>query len=106
MKDYLIKSGIRENAVIVDNEGVDTYTSAKNAANMLQKRNGESVFVVTQYFHIPRTRLALEKFGVSSVFSAYPSYFEMRDIYSTLRELPAYGRYWLRPSEKVGATNF
>ncbi len=46
---------------------------------------------MTQYFHIPRTRLALEKFGLGPIFSAYPSYFEARDVYSTARELPPMG---------------
>jgi hypothetical protein len=31
--------------------------------------------------------MALRRFGISSVFSAHAHYFEVRDIYSTLREL-------------------
>ncbi len=102
MKDYLVRSGIPDSAVLVDNEGVDTYASAKNTADILRQRKGKSIFIVTQYFHIPRTRLALEKFGLGPIFSAYPSYFEARDVYSTARELPAYGKYLLRRAESDG----
>ena len=99
MKDYLVRSGIPESAVIADNKGSNTYESAKNTAALLQARDWKSVFVVTQYFHIPRTKLALEKFGVASIYQAHPAYFDGRDVYSTLRELPAYVQYALRPAE-------
>lgn len=99
MKDYLVSSGIPEGAVIVDNKGLNTYESAKNTAAILQARSLKSVFVVTQYFHIPRTKLALEKFGITPIYSSYPAYFDGRDAYSTLRELPAYVQYALRPAE-------
>jgi uncharacterized SAM-binding protein YcdF (DUF218 family) len=55
-----------------------------------------SVFVVSQYFHLPRARLALERFGISPVYSAHAHFFEWRDLYSSPRELAGYVRYYLR----------
>lgn len=101
MKNYLVASGIPEDAVVVDDAGVDTHASARNAAAILRQTGGESVFVITQYFHIPRTRLALSKFGIARIHHAHPRYFEARDLYSIAREIPAYARYWLRPREEV-----
>jgi len=96
MRDYLVARGIPRENIIVDSNGDTTVASARNAANILRQRNGTGVFVVTQYFHVPRTRLALERFGVTPVFSAHAHWFEMRDLYSAPRELLAYIYYYYR----------
>ncbi|HEY8902990.1 MAG TPA: YdcF family protein [Chthoniobacterales bacterium] len=104
MRNYLVKLGIPESAIIVDNQGVNTHASAVNTVAILRAENLKSVFVITQYFHIPRAKLALSKLGVAPIFNAHPRYFELRDVYSTLRELPAYIKYLVRPSGAALAT--
>ena len=96
MRDYLVARGIPRKSIIVDNNGVSTYESARNASKILRERNGTGIFVITQYFHVPRTRLALERFGVTPVFSAHAHWFELRDLYSAPRELLAYLYYYYR----------
>jgi vancomycin permeability regulator SanA len=96
MKNYLSRNGIPEEAILVDNQGVDTFASARNTAAILKEKHLKSVFVISQYFHIPRCRLALQKFGISPIYSAHPSYFELRDLYSITREIPAYAKYFFR----------
>lgn len=96
MRDYLVLNGVPAGAVITDDEGVDTFASAQNAARVLKTAGGGSVFVISQYFHIPRCRLALAKCGITKVYDAHPAFFEARDIYSTFRELPALVKYWFR----------
>ncbi len=98
MRDYLVRQGLPESAILVDNEGVDTRSSARNTATILKAASGRSVLVISQYFHIPRAKLALEQEGVAPVYHAHPSYFESRDVYSILREAPAYGKYLLHGS--------
>lgn len=98
MKKYLVQAGIPEPAIVVDDQGVDTFASAKNTEEILKAGKLKSVLVVTQYFHIPRSKLALAKFGISPIYNAHPDYFEARDIYSVLREGPAYIKYLLRPA--------
>jgi uncharacterized SAM-binding protein YcdF (DUF218 family) len=100
MKRYLVASGIPDSAVIVDDQGVDTYASAQNTAAMLQSRQWKSVFVITQFYHVPRSKLALSKFGISPIYHAHARYFEARDIYSIMREIPAYLSYLLRPAQE------
>jgi hypothetical protein len=56
------------------------------------------VTVVTQYFHISRSRLALRKFGVKDVGKAHARIFEWRDVYSVPREVVAWWVYLLRPA--------
>ncbi|MBS1911224.1 MAG: hypothetical protein JST22_04500 [Bacteroidetes bacterium] len=55
-----------------------------------------SAFVVTQYFHISRSRLALRRFGISPVYSSHPRYAEPRDLFAILRELVGYAAYMVR----------
>ena len=45
-----------------------------------------SAVVVTQYFHIARTMLALRQQGITPVTSAHPAFFELRDLYAIPRE--------------------
>jgi vancomycin permeability regulator SanA len=66
MKNYLVGVGLPEAAILVDNEGVDTQASVVNTAAVLRAQHGKSVFVITQYFHIPRTRLALSRLPFST----------------------------------------
>ena len=51
---------------------------------------------MTQYFHVPRTMLALRRHGVMRGRRA-SGYAEPRDLYSLLRELVAVAFYAARP---------
>ena len=96
MKNYLVAHGIPAGQVITDNAGATTYDSAKNTRRILDERKLHSVLVVSQYFHIPRTKLTLKKFEIDPVYSAHARYFEWRDFYSIPRELFACVEYWFR----------
>ena len=96
MRDYLVAHGIPSDRVIVDSHGTTTFMSAKNTLDIARQRKLNSVFVVSQYFHLPRARLALKRLGISTVYSAHAHFFEGRDIYSSLRELLGYLSYLFR----------
>lgn len=96
MKDYLVAHGIPSDRVIVDNGGTTTFMSAKNTWEIARQKKFGSVFVITQYFHVPRARLALQRYGFSSVYSSHAQFFELRDIYSAPRELFGYLSYLCR----------
>ncbi|HEY8100043.1 MAG TPA: YdcF family protein [Burkholderiaceae bacterium] len=96
MSNYLQKNGIPQKSIIIDSLGTDTAATAKNAADYLRTNNLKSALVATQYFHVPRTKLALERNGVKVVGASHARYFEMRDIYSTLRETVAYAAYYAK----------
>lgn len=95
MSNYLVKNGVPQKSIIIDNLGKDTAATAKNAANYMHANNLKSALVATQYFHVPRTKLALERYGVEVTGTSYARYFEMRDFYSTLRETAAYVAYYV-----------
>lgn len=96
MRDYLTAHGIPQDKVIMDNQGNTTFDSALNTRRILREKNLKSVFVISQYFHLPRSRLALHRSGIDTVRSASPRYFEPRDLYSAPRELIGYGSYLFR----------
>jgi vancomycin permeability regulator SanA len=96
MRDYLVERGIPSDRVIVDNQGNTTFLSAKNMQRIAREQKLHSVFVVTQYFHVPRARLALERFGFATIYSAHAQMFEIRDVYSSPREFVGYLSYLVR----------
>jgi vancomycin permeability regulator SanA len=96
MFGYLVRNGVPAAHVIVDSDGYTTFASAQNTRRIAQERKAASVLVVTQYFHVPRSCLALRRCGFSTVFSAHAYWFEPRDLYSVPRELLGYVSYVLR----------
>jgi vancomycin permeability regulator SanA len=96
MKRYLVENGVSEGSIHVDSGGATTHLTARNASRVMRENGWRSAMVVSQYFHVPRMRLALKRSGVTPVFSAHARYFELRDVYSIAREVVGYGAYLLR----------
>ena len=94
MAAYLKSKGVPEWDIVVDSTGVNTWHTALFTAEYLKKQRLDSVIVVSQAFHIPRSAMALKKAGCEQVGQASPSYWEWRDVYSTLREMAAIVFYW------------
>ena len=96
MRAYLIARGVPASAIVTDSHGDNTFETARHAATLMRERHWTSAFVVTQYFHVPRTRLALKKCGVEVAGWAHAPFFEWRDVYSVPREVLGYPDYMLR----------
>ncbi|RBL82900.1 YdcF family protein [Streptomyces cavourensis] len=97
MRDYLIARGVPAEHIVADSLGNDSWATARHASAYLREHGYTSALAVTQYFHVPRTMLALKRQGVAQVGGASPRFFEARDLYSILRELPALAWYAVRP---------
>jgi vancomycin permeability regulator SanA len=98
MRTYLVQQGVAPNSIIEDHAGFDTEATASNAAAELRRRHLTKVLAVTQYFHISRLRLLLQRHGVHVVGSAHANYFELRDLYSLAREVVAVAVLHIRSS--------
>ncbi|MES2297557.1 MAG: YdcF family protein [Pseudomonadota bacterium] len=98
MKAYLLRHGVREESIFTDNKGVNTFETARFAATLMRERKLHGVILVSQFFHISRFRLALEKNGIAVNGNAHAHYFEARDAYSTLREVFGYVEYLFKPA--------
>lgn len=95
MKEYLTKVGIPEDKILIDSNGYNSYMTAKNTKEIMDEMDFESVTIITQFYHISRTKLAFNKVGVENVYSAHANYLEIRDIYSIVREFFAFYKYLL-----------
>lgn len=95
MRNYLMSQGMPEDRIVVDSNGVNTRATADFMLTLMNERELSSVIVVTQFFHIPRSVMTLKSYGIQKVGSAHSAHFELRDIYSTLREIPALFAYSL-----------
>ncbi|WP_148229677.1 MULTISPECIES: YdcF family protein [Cellulophaga] len=90
MKAYLIKKNVPDSLVIIDNFGNNTLATVHNTIKLKDSLNFESIIVVSQYFHLTRTKMLFRKQGLKNISSASPEYFEFRDFYSLFREFVAY----------------
>lgn len=90
MKEFLIQKGVPDSLIIVDNFGNNTRLTVVNTLKLRSKEKFNSIIVVSQYFHVTRTKKLFEDEGFENISSVSPNYFEWRDVYSIVREFPAY----------------
>lgn len=90
MAEYLVQNGVPMNDITIDNHGNNTRATADNVLKLKDSLNIKSVIIVSQYFHITRTKMLFRKRGFENVAGASPHYFEFRDLFSIVREFPAY----------------
>ena len=96
MAAYLQRQGVPAAAIVEDSQGWTTGATAVNAAAYLRAQGKDTAIAATQYFHVPRLQLALERQGVTVSGRAHAPYVELRDLYSIPRETVAYLLYYLR----------
>lgn len=87
MRGYLISQGIPADRVTADSSGINTRATALFTAAYMKERGLSRVIIVSQYFHILRSRIAFAQAGMRDVGAAYARIVELRDIYSIMREV-------------------
>ncbi|KXX66520.1 YdcF family protein [Flammeovirga sp. SJP92] len=92
MAEYLIHKGVPANAIFIDDEGNTSWLTALNFKK--QFPNCKSVVVVSQFYHITRSKLAFRKIDIDQVSGASPNYFEWRDLYGLFREFFGFYKYY------------
>lgn len=90
MKAFLAEHGVPDSVIIIDNHGDNTLATVKNTLRMKDSLSYKSLLVVSQYFHVTRTKMLFRKQHFTDVSSVSPRYFEVRDAYALLREFVAY----------------
>ncbi len=104
MKEFLLQRGVPDSLIFVDNNGNNTLATVANTLKMQEQLNFKSLIVVSQYFHVTRTKMLFRKNNFTEVSSASPDYFEIRDVYSIPREFVAY-YFGARDANKERTTN-
>lgn len=93
---WLIGHGVPDAAIVRDRLGATTEATAVNARAYMSKSGLTTALVATQYFHVARTRLALERQGVTVTGQVHARIVELRDAYSQAREVVGYAAYRLK----------
>ena len=75
MRDYLISRNVPAQDIILDKDGYNTYKTAVNTRAITAANNFKSVTIVSQYFHIMRTRLAFQKLRIENITAAHADYY-------------------------------
>lgn len=96
MRDYLLAHGVSADHVISDNAGDNTLTTVRHAVAYMAAHRLASVLIVSQFYHLPRARLAFRRAGIAQVYGVYPELSLTSNIYPALREVPAYLIYAIR----------
>lgn len=69
-KDYLLKRGVPENALIAETQSSDTFESAQRVAVIMHANGLHSCVAVSDAYHVFRIRKLLEHEGIGPVYVA------------------------------------
>jgi len=95
MKRYLVQNGVPSAHIIEDNDGENTYLTAKDLRAVNDSLHFSSVIVVSTFYHITRCKYIFRKLGIANVHSASSDVFYANDLFGLLREFPALYKYML-----------
>ena len=93
MAQYLQAHEVPAAAIIEDHEGASTASTARDMAGIMRERNLNTVMVVTHYYHITRTKLALKHEGIASIQQAHVGVVRKEDAFNLVREVIATDYY-------------
>lgn len=101
MKKYLVDNGVPADSIIADNNGFNSYMTARNYDSIRKVYGFRSFTLVTQFYHITRCKLAFLKFGLTPTGSAHGRKFFGKDAFGMVREFFAFYKYLVFPKKKL-----
>lgn len=94
MKKYLLKKGVPDSAIIVDDQGINSFQTAVNFLRWKKDHQCTSVYIVSQFYHAARCELVFKKLGIAdTIYHASSKQYSVRDIDGAFREVPAFYKY-------------
>ncbi|MGH2640248.1 MAG: YdcF family protein [Actinomycetota bacterium] len=96
MRDLAVELGVPATAIVLDPEGDTTSASVTNTTRILRDRGLDRVLAVSQFYHLPRIKLAYATAGVEvwTVPARTTSIQQTKGLIT--REIPAFWLYYLR----------
>ena len=104
MRTYLVRQGVPDAAIVLDRAGVNTRATAVDTARWMRARGLSRVLVISQFYHMARSRLAFERCGVRTIYSGHGRRFSTRDVFGLGRDTVGYVVYWLTDHGCGGST--
>ena len=95
MRDRAVALGVPASAIDLDNGGENTDASVAGTVPMLERDHATTVLAVSQFYHLPRIKLAYRAAGwdVQTVPATMSRYIDQTPL-SMAREVPAFWLYW------------
>jgi uncharacterized SAM-binding protein YcdF (DUF218 family) len=96
MRDLAVELGVPADAIVLDAEGDTTSASVANTTRILRDRGLGRVLAVSQFYHLPRIKLAYAAAGMEvwTVPARTTSIPQTKGLIT--REIPAFWLYYLR----------
>ena len=104
MRAYLVRQGVPAAAIVLDRTGINTRATAVNTAAWMRAHRASRVLVISQFYHIARSRLAFERCDVRTIYTAHGRRFSTRDVWGLGRDTAGYLVYWLTDRGCGGST--
>lgn len=95
MRDYLLQQGVPSGDIFTDNEGANSYLTAKNFMTLNQVYHFRSAVVVSSWFHVLRCKYIVKKLGFENVEGDHSRSYFGKDVLYVMREFPAFYKYML-----------
>ena len=96
MRDLAISFGVPATAIAVDPRGVNTDATVRDTVPLLRAAGYRQVAVVSDFFHLPRVKLAYQRRGYDVVTVPSKAHRIPQTTRLVLREVPAFWVYYLR----------
>jgi vancomycin permeability regulator SanA len=107
MGQYLNAHGVSGLAVIEDHHGINTDATARDVAELMRLHGFRSVMIVTSYYHITRTKMALKREGIHAIAQVHAGVVNKDDAFNIAREVADIYyhlfKYYLGPAAQKAA---
>jgi vancomycin permeability regulator SanA len=102
MRRRAMQLGVPASAILLDPHGMNTDDSVADTTAMMRSRSMKRVLAVSQFFHLPRIKLAYGQAGwdVATV-PATASLPVLQTPYLMVREIPGFWVYWARAQARA-----
>jgi vancomycin permeability regulator SanA len=95
MKKYLMQKKVPGNDIIKDNNGNNSYLTAKDFIALNDSLHFASAIVVSSFYHITRCKYIIKKLGYKNVEGYSSRRYFWKDGYGLFREFFAFYKYML-----------
>ena len=91
-----IQFGVPASAIELDPKGFNTDATVRDTLPIFRATGAHEVAVVSDFFHLPRVKLAYQRFGYNVITVPSRAHRIPQTTKLVLREIPAFWVYYLR----------
>ncbi|ORX23111.1 hypothetical protein BVF91_08715 [Thermoanaerobacterium sp. PSU-2] len=89
-KEYLLKNGITDNVVLMDDGSYSTLQNLENSKKIMDRKSLKKAIIVSNKFHLKRASMIAKEAGINASYSGvFVKRYFYEEAYGFLREAPA-----------------